>query len=183
MVLTQARLISRKKNKKKRKKKPKKQNKYQTRWNEHHTYKSLAAKKKKNEIKVRRRCGIWQAIPTYSSFSSCSLREFRGRVVDWVLQRRRKESKKPRASFIIRVVNFMTGWIPDSPPTPFLSLLLLLPSSPFDFFFVASRFPFLFIFVFDCLAFRIGLSFFRLVIRVSFQTVELEIGNKLKQLS
>lgn len=182
MVLTQARLISRKKTKKTKKETQKtKQISNKMEWTSH--IQESCSQKEKNEIKVRRRCGIWQAIPTYSSFSSCSLREFRGRVVHWVLQRRRKESKKPRASFIIRVVNFMTGWIPDSPPTPFLSLLLLLPSSPFDFFFVASRFPFLFIFVSDCLAFRIGLSFFRLVIRVSFQTVELEIGNKLKQLS
>ena len=43
-----------------------------------------------------------------------------------------KEGKeqKPRASFIIRVVNFMTGWIPDSPPP-----------SPFSYF---SLFHFLF---------------------------------------
>lgn len=57
----------------------------------------------------------------------------------WDVAKEAKE-KKPRASFIIRVVNFMTGWIPDSPPTPFLSLFLLLPPRlRLIFFFITSR--------------------------------------------
>jgi hypothetical protein len=69
-------------------------------------------------------------------------------VVGWIWVVAKKEKSKNlerHSSFIIRVVNFMTGWIPDSPPPSPLSYFSL-----FHFFFLHYQPIFFFISVFCC---------------------------------
>ena len=90
-------------------------------------------KQNKNLKRSWRRCGIWQGIPTYSSLSYPSCSCCGSLVVGWIWVVAKKEKSKNlerHSSFIIRVVNFMTGWIPDSPPPSPLSYFSL-----FHFFF------------------------------------------------
>jgi hypothetical protein len=73
---------------------------------------------------------------------------------------KRAKSRERHSSFIIRVVNFMTGWIPDSPPSPFsyfipfsslyqtISLFFLFISA---LYFVVASLDVLFFKIFICL--------------------------------
>jgi len=56
------------------------------------------------------------------------------------LRRRKKSKSRERhSSFIIRVVNFMTGWIPDSPPPPFSYFYsFFFTINPSLFFFISA---------------------------------------------
>ena len=78
---------------------------------------------------------FWQAPST--SFALLSVR-----------RRSKAKAERARLSFIIRVVNFMTGWIPDPPPLFRLALLLclfyhLISAFRLDFFFLLLQFDLL----------------------------------------